>query len=203
MSTATRYPLAQAQAVAGRLLAVLAQHCGPVNGPTDDTPTMPGLMVCGSIRRGLEMVGDVDMVYCPRIGEACPPGELLPMPGQNLMAAALDHLVRDGILAWRTGKKGTPANGPWIHYMVDRGTGIPVDFFRATPASFWSLVLCRTGPLAHNIHLAQRAQEKGMKWSPSRDQPGFLNGWQKIQIMDEPHAFETLGLPYLDPAERF
>lgn len=199
-ATKTRYPRDTALGAAADICNALKAHCLLIDQGTD-TQTR-GLKVCGSLRRRCPDVGDIDIVYLPRIGEAAPPGELLPQPGQDLVAAQILQLVRERVLAYRPSKAGHITNGQWIKFFVHVKTGIPVDFYRAQHKSFWNLVLCRTGSMQHNIRLASAAQAKGWKWTPTAKDSGFMDSWTPIQIMSEEHAFELLGLDFLQPYER-
>ena len=163
---------------------------------------IPALLVCGSLRRKCPEVGDCDLVFISKRGRACQPGELIESDNQCLISAKIMELVTTGVLKFRKKKDGSEMNGEWNKMCEHVATGIPVDFYAATHFSFWNLVLCRTGSKEHNIKIAQRATELGWKWSPTAKSPGFSNGFKNIQILDERHAFQLLGMDYVPPESR-
>lgn len=195
-----RYTRDTALGAAMQIFNAIKAFCPLIDQGTDTQ--CRALKICGSLRRRTADVGDIDIVYLSKIGEAAPPGELLPMPGQDLVAAEIRNLVSSGMLAYRKNRAGNTTDGQWIKFLVHVPTGIPVDFYRAQHKSFWNLVLCRTGSEGHNIRLAARAQSRGLKWTPTAKDPGFMDGWTPIQIMSEEHAYEILGLDFLQPYQR-
>ena len=198
MSNGPKFSAASCLAVLRELLPDLRPQCAALQ----DESMKPAIKCCGSLRRGEAMAGDIDLVYISKTGDACPPGELIPMPGQSLVANAIDQLVLAGVLAYRQKADGSLTNGKWIKLCVHVASGIPVDFYAATHFSFWNLVLCRTGSMQNNIRLADAAKAKGWKWATGGQSPGFEDGFKKIQILSEEHAFDLLGLPYLTPQQR-
>jgi hypothetical protein len=58
--------------------------------------------------------------------------------------------------------------------------GIPVDLFTATEDNWWNYVVCRTGPYASNIRIAQEARKSA----------------------SEEEVFTFVGPPYALPWER-
>ena len=129
--------------------------------------------IVGSIRRLKPQVRDIDLVVIPGIQ-----GKLL----SELMA--MGRLKSGGSKIAR------------LEYR-----GLPVDIYFATPETFWTLVLIRTGSEAHNIRLASLAQRKG--WHLCVDGRGLLDGeGKKIAGDSEESFFEALSLPFLSPEDR-
>ena len=163
----------------------------------------PWMKVCGSLRRGLADAGDIDIVFISAKGAAVPQGELLPQPNQWLVHAAIHQAVREGTLEWKRKKDGSTAAGEDVMQTIHAATRIPVDFYRATPNSWWNVILCRTGSMEHNRRMAQRAIEVGWKWRPSARHPGFENpAGRIIKIESDEHFYRFLGLKHLLPHER-
>jgi DNA polymerase/3'-5' exonuclease PolX len=80
-------------------------------------------------------------------------------------------------------------------------TGIPVDIYVATPETWATLLLIRTGSKQHNIKLAQRAKTLGMKLRASGDGIEVKNG-ELRRVGTEEEIFSLLELQFLPPEER-
>lgn len=176
MSKNRQIPLLTAQAVAQKLVAELSPVCDRIE-------------VVGSIRRGKSLVRDIDVVLVPRPSAL----ELLTMNSRSL-ESVIDGLVARGSL--------TPVrSGEKVKSLVATKTGIPVDIYVATEESWATLLLIRTGSKEHNVRLAQKARELGMKLRASGD--GIENpAGELIKIQNEEDVFRLLGLDYLSPEMR-
>ena len=75
--------------------------------------------------------------------------------------------------------------------------GEQIDLYLATPETWGTLILIRTGSAGHNIKLSMIAQKKGLKLSHS----GLTKNGQVI-ASTEKEIFEALDLPYIAPEER-
>lgn len=80
-------------------------------------------------------------------------------------------------------------------------TGIPVDIYVATEDTWVTLLLIRTGSKEHNVRLAQRARELGMKLRASGDGIEGSTG-ELIKVRNEEEVFSVLRLDYLPPRMR-
>jgi DNA polymerase (family 10) len=89
--------------------------------------------------------------------------------------------------------------------------GLMLDIYIATPETWATLLLIRTGSKEHNIRLCSLAKQKGMYLkadgqglfkannpNPIKEDPG----WERIAGDTELSIFEALGLPYKRPEER-
>lgn len=161
-----RHPLADARVIADELAARLAPACLRVE-------------VAGSVRRGKETVGDIELVYCSRGGEA-----------ETLIAG----MVARGELVIRGGY------GPKNKFLRHIPSGISVDLFAATEESWFNTLAFRTGPAASNIAVAEAARDKGWRWRPYG--AGFTCGDTVIAARTEQAVFELVGIWCLPPAER-
>ena len=149
----TRYPAELALEVLRKdILPGIRHLCSTMNAGSDEA--CEAIKICGSLRRGLKEVGDIDIVYVNRYDHAAAIGELLPLPNQPLVDLAIEDMVRKGTLIYRQSKAGHETNGQWIKLLAHKETQIPVDFYAAKHESFWNLVLQRTGSKEHNITLA-------------------------------------------------
>lgn len=171
------------------------------------------LKVCGSLRRRKPMVGDAEIVFVPRtdcvtaavtdlLGEVIAPAVHAPATH-----AVLDDLVRRGVLTKRMKSNGALTGwGPWNRFATHVESGVPVDFFGCTAASFWNTVVCRTGGMRSNVRICEAAHAVGWNWEPSPEQPGFWRraglGIERHAVKSEREVFEFVKLPYLEPWER-
>ena len=71
--------------------------------------------------------------------------------------------------------------------------------FEEIPGNFGSILLCRTGSLAHNIRLVETAKAKGLRWHPHN---GVYRGEELIASATEREIFDALGLAFTPPEER-
>lgn len=129
--------------------------------------------LCGSYRRGKKTVKDMDYVI---------------------------QATREGFGRLRSELEGS---GVVFHRGASdimNGTiqGLPVDFFRAEPESYTSILIWRTGSKNHNIHCAIAARKRGMRVRRSGIE---LNGLI-LHPMTEYEFYETLGIPYIAPENR-
>lgn len=135
------------------------------------------------------MVHDIDIVLLPK--EA--PQRLSEADCQSF-EAVLHRLTETGSL--------TPVRGgKWIKTFVATKTAIPVDIYVATEKTWATLFLIRTGSREHNIKLAQRARELGMKLRASGDGIENANG-EMLSVNAEEDVFSILQLLYRAPKQR-
>ena len=106
----------------------------------------------------------------------------------------LRHLVTRGSLTEVRGKEK-------MKCFIAAKTGIPVDLYIATPETWTTLLLIRTGSKEHNIKLAQRARELGMKLRASGDGIEDAKG-QLLRVSSEEELFSLLQVPYISPEGR-
>ncbi|MBA7581633.1 hypothetical protein ES708_23541 [subsurface metagenome] len=78
---------------------------------------------------------------------------------------------------------------------------IPLDIYFATPETFSTLLLIRTGSIENNIRLATLAKKRGWRLAASGDGLFDENG-QRIAGNSEESIYGALGLPYQEPWER-
>ena len=129
--------------------------------------------VVGSIRRKKPQVNDIDLVLVPRDRDA------------------LDHrLMQLGKLKMSGLKIG--------RVQMEE---ITLDVYYATPETFATLLLIRTGSAQNNIRLASLAKKKGWHLAASGDGLFNENG-ERIAGDSEESIYEALGLPYQRPEER-
>lgn len=133
-----------------------------------DRPEVEKLMYAGSARRGVETVGDIDLVGSSRDPEAT-------MDAFVNLANVSKVLVK--------GERST---------RVILANGVECDLRLVEPGDFGMLLHHFTGSKAHNIHLREIAERRGMKIN----EYGVFKGDQEIPTGDDENAvYEVLGMP--------
>jgi len=135
--------------------------------------------IAGSIRRARAIVHDVDIV-------------LIEKPEAALM---MDSLIAS------MGK--VELNGGKIKrlWYGDKESGISIDIYIATPHTWPTLLLIRTGSKENNIRLATIAKRRG--WQLKANGDGLFNDrGERIAGDTEQSIYEALSIPYQEPEER-
>jgi len=134
--------------------------------------------VVGSIRRHKPEINDIDILIIPRVGGLAKLAEW----GKNL---------KNGDRVIKMGKTG----------MQLLYRGVQVDLYFATPETWVTLMVIRTGSVEHNIKLCQKAKSMGLVLHA--DGRGiFTKESSKLKTDSEEEFFNQLGLTYLKPEER-
>ncbi len=152
--------------------------------------------IVGSIRRARAAVNDIDLIAIPKF-QWERDDTLFGQPVRNnLLEAKLSQLCLLEELHLIT-------NGPKFkrfHKIIDDDR-IPIDIYTASPETWWTLLLVRTGSQRHNIQLARRAIELHMQLKA--DGSGLVTpGGDIIPIESEKDIYRHLKLPYRRPEER-
>lgn len=147
-------------------------------------PLCEEVVIAGSIRRRRPEVGDIDLVILTRHPIALRERVLKSRPkvladGQHNLEVLLGNGVRLDV---------------WMAAPAEQ------DLFGAEkPTNFGSLLLCRTGSTAHNIHLVGQAAKLGLRWNPYW---GVFQGEECLASATEEEVFAALQLPFLPPERR-
>jgi DNA polymerase (family 10) len=131
--------------------------------------------MCGSYRRGKELVGDIDVVMIPVTTHV-----KLSAPAQELYRLINIHGKRTSIL------RPSP-EGP-----------VQVDFYIATEDDWGAQVMTWTGSAGFNIKTRARAKRMGFKLS----QYGLEKEGRLVAGHTEQEIFAALGMAYVPPNER-
>ena len=162
-----RTPFGLALPVAEELAAYLREF-----GPIDQ------LEIAGSLRRGCETIGDIDLLCAHNDGEA-------------LIKHFVAHPSVTRVLA-----SGSTKGSITIPVRGERE--IQVDL-RVVPAeSFGAALQYFTGSLDHNVHLRGLAQKKGLKLN----EWGLYSGEEAVAGAEEAGIYEQLGVAYIPPELR-
>ena len=160
-----RVRLGDADALVRPLLALVEEASGVTRAA-----------VAGSLRRGRETIGDVD-----------------------LLAAATDPAPVMTALREADGVREVLGSGDTKTSVVLQG-GLQVDLRVVPEAAFGAALAYFTGSKAHNVALRQRAIERGLKLS----EYGVFEGDDEAPIAarDETDVYAALGLPWVPPELR-
>lgn len=162
-------------------------------------PYCERLVVAGSLRRMREDVGDVEILFIPRMERH--QVDLLKWAMISLADVRIGRLLANGTITQRRSKIGTVAWGDKNKLAVHR-SGIPVDLFATTQAAWFNYLVCRTGPAAQNVRIAAAAKAMGFAWHPYRAGFTHLVTGAPVPMESEEAVFEFVGLPYLEPKDR-
>lgn len=187
-STRQKWPASLASAIAARLITMLRPLCEP-----------ECCTFAGSLRRGREEVGDLEILYVPKIGPIRRPGEMFESQG-SLADHYLDQRLFDQ-LHKRLNKNGHATWGQRNKYAVHRATGLPIDFFATSWDCWFVALVIRTGPKESNLRLIEGARRQGLQLHAYGAFTDLKTGTERCPT-SEREVFELCGLPYLEPAQR-
>lgn len=163
------------------------------------SPLCDRLVVAGSLRRKKPDVGDVEILYIPRLEER--QADLFSTEMVSLADEEIERMLADGTLAKRPSVTGGTAWGAKNKLALHR-TGMPVDLFRTNEISWWNYLVCRTGPADSNTRIAAEARRKGYQWNPYSAGFTRLSDGTPFAVESEAQVFAFVGLPYLAPEDR-
>lgn len=172
--------LPTAQRYAAQIVTWLAPYCERIE-------------IAGSIRRGLAHCNDVDLVCIPK-EEIQRDMFGTETARKNLLWEFLHAHVASGKATFKSG-----GNQPG-KFCILQLKSCQLDVYFATPETWATRLLCRTGSKEHNIFLAQRAQARGHKWEP-------YEGYSIANIIVPVETEEALyaacfKLPFIEPKNR-
>jgi len=143
------------------------------------SPYCEKVEIAGSIRRRKPIVHDIDVVLIEK-----PEAALI----MNSLMASIGKVELNGSKIKR------------LRY-GENNTGISIDIYIATPATWATLLLIRTGSKENNIRLATIAKRRG--WQLKANGDGlFNNQGERIAGDTEESIYQALQIPYQEPQER-
>jgi DNA polymerase (family 10) len=134
--------------------------------------------ICGSIRRGQNVIGDIDLAV------ACP--ITLAVDAVQKISSTLK--VQCEVLSKTT-------NGVTCTLLVDN---IQINMYHAREEFWGAMILFLTGSKLFNILMRSEAKNQGYKLN----QYGLWHGEECLAGRTEEQIFQALGLPYHSPEER-
>lgn len=192
MSDKRKWPRGEALALAEELQCWLEPVCERV-------------LICGSIRREKREVGDIELVYIPRMQVGAAMDFFTPARPVSVVEGLFDELLTAGRIAKRLNVNGTHTWGQSNKLATHCGSGIAVDFFATNGSAWWNYVVCRTGGAVSNTRIASEAKARGWMWHPTGE--GFErrtgpDTGRVVPMRSEREVFEFVRLPYLEPKDR-
>lgn len=190
-----RFELDHAIGVAEWLRDKLAPACAPDR-----------ILICGSVRRLRPDVGDIELVYVPRVEPRRAKDDFFSIVNTNLADEIIADLYQSRVLDKRKNVNGSETFGTRNKLMRHVALRIPVDLFSTTEECFWNYVVCRTGPAELNVEIATRARAHGLMWKPTSQ--GFARVDENDSVLEwfpvcsEREVFAKVGLPYREPWDR-
>jgi DNA polymerase (family 10) len=173
---------------------------------------LPGVAraeMAGSLRRGRETVGDLDMLVGMEPGQERGAAQVAKVfcesPGVAQVLASGD--TKCSVLLSVSSDMGR-----WKPSQDDRILGPTVQFdLRIVPAaSFGSALMYFTGSKEHNVAMRERALKRGLtlsEWGlfphePKEEKPPHVRGVTPVASATEEQVFVALGLPWIPPEAR-
>lgn len=183
----TRWPAKVARRIGDELVEALTPRCEQV-------------CIAGSLRRGKAEVGDIEILYVPRIGLIQRPGELFPKSGW-LTDELLEQWLTQGVLTKRPNKNGATAWGPLNKLAKHAASGVSVHLFATTRERWFVSLVVRTGSAEMNTQLAASALRRGLQLHAYGVIERTATG-EHIAPSSEREVFELCGVAYKEPTER-
>jgi len=141
-------------------------------------PQVKQVEIAGSIRRGRETIGDLDILCASSVGKE--------------VVDAFTRLDQVKQIVAAGGTKGT------VLVETPLGSDLNVDL-RVVPAnSFGAALQYFTGSKEHNVHLREIAIKKGLKLN----EYGLFRGQKQVAGADEAEIYSELALPHIAPELR-
>lgn len=171
-------------------------------------PYTDQLIVAGSLRRKLAMIGDVEIVAVPKTEiERTETVGLFDSEFTTHEVDQLDRfitqLVGHNLAQKRLDINGSPRFGPTLKYLTFEGAR--VDLFTPCAERFGLILAIRTGPWQLSRWLVTQKSKRG----GLPDHLVVRDGWvhyrtsgQRIPTPDEESFFSLLDLPWIPPQDR-
>jgi DNA polymerase/3'-5' exonuclease PolX len=160
-------------------------------------PYCERIEIAGSVRRLRPVCGDVDLVVIPKFKDHFDLLGVLERRENLLLSFLIEYLRKKGPQQrWVNGKE--PEVGG-VNYLI-QGAKCQLDVFVATPATWATMLVCRTGSKEHNAWIAMRATARRMHWNPYKGLK--THAGDLLQPKSEEEFYEALGLPFIEPMDR-
>jgi DNA polymerase/3'-5' exonuclease PolX len=168
-------PLSKARALAEKVCEELAPACDQ-------------LAIGGSIRRGLPMVGDLDIIALPR------PGMEKELSRLFRSCAAIGGLILDGAISKRCLLRRSEIQCDlWVARQAT------MDLIAPLPCNWGAMFLTYTGSKEHNLKIVQRARNLDKTFRPGW---GVVEESGRVYATTEDEIFAALEWDFVEPADR-
>ncbi len=181
-----RYPLAEAEKVAGEIVELLRPSCERIE-------------IAGSIRRQKTSVKDIEIVYVPKVNFERDLFMVFTCIETILADKKIRSLEDQFIISRRWLSSGRGAYGRCNKLMVHCRSGIPVDLFATTEESWFNYLVCRTGPAELNRQICLEAKRRGFGWMPYGCGFRILSDGEVFPMASEKEVFDFVDIPYQEP----
>lgn len=183
MSSGARVSLARAESLGVELCLMLQAHCEQLH-------------LAGSARRRRPSIGDLELVYQPKLVEV---GRLPPdlfLPARPRMGSAV-RLALEKLLAIGTFQraKGDPFGSRHQRVTYD---GMAVDLFAAPADTLGWILVLRTGPKEFNLAVLGALKARGIHSDGGR----LFRGDAPLPTPTEASVFQLAGMPFVPPEDR-
>lgn len=193
MTPKTKFPRSEALAVAEQILDRLRPFC-------------ERCAIAGSIRRRCAMVGDIEILFVPKLAPDRSTFLSALMEGRidmvDMAETVINRLEQDGVLKKRANVRGSFMWGKQNKFAVHAKSGIPVDFFATTHEKWFVALVIRTGGKRTNLALTMGANKRGLTLHAYGDGFTQLKGGAHVTCRSEREVFEIAGVPFSEPQFR-
>jgi DNA polymerase (family 10) len=187
MSDKQKWPWSMAMPVAEELVELLKPCCERI-------------AIAGSLRRLKPMVGDVEILFVPRMSER--PDGLFDKKIVSVAHEVIEQKLKEGFFAKRPSKIGVFTWGESNKLAIHTPSGIPVDLFSVPAANWWVSLVVRTGSKETNLRLTTGANKLNRTLHAYGCGVTDRMTGQTTAATSEEHVFELCGVPYLKPKDR-
>ena len=158
------------------------------------------LAVAGSLRRLKPTVGDVEILYVPKLTRR--PDGLFDERIVSVASEVIDGLLAEGYFAKRPSKTGVCTWGEANKLAVHTASGVPVDLFATTAENWWVALVIRTGSKQMNLELTAGANRLNRTLNAYGCGVTNRATGEVTPATSERHVFELCGVPYRELEDR-
>ncbi len=164
------------------------------------SPYCERVEIAGSVRRLRGNCNDVDLVVIPKVEEEKDMFGTVVQRRTPLIDFLHSFVQTDMSATWRC-VSGTSKEKPAAtHNLMLKLKKCDLDIFIATPETFGTVLLCRTGSKEHNIYIAEQARAKGLAW---KTMIGIVDADGKVVASEtEEQVLKAVGLDFIAPEKR-
>lgn len=159
--------------------------------------------IAGSVRRGKSQVGDVEILYIPKLFTGNAVDLLEPPPMLNATDIIIEKLLAQGVLGKRLNVNGHIAGwGGNNKLAVHLASGLPVDLFATTKENWWVSLVIRTGGKDTNLMLTTGANKQNLTLNAYGCGVTNRATGEVTKANSEQEVFALCGVPYREPKDR-